>query len=162
MASDVLLRLKDIKGESTKIPEHIDVVSWNWGVSQSGGFGTGTGTGGTTGKASFQDISITKYTDSASKTITQFISKGTHFADASLICRKSSGADPVDFYVINMTDVMLTSYSIGGSGGDGDLMETISLAFASYEILYKGQANKGTAMAELPFKFSIQEGVEIS
>jgi type VI protein secretion system component Hcp len=67
MAVDMFLKLSnDIKGESQdhKHKDEIDVLAWSWGVSQSGTFHQGGGGG--SGKASFQDISVTKYVDKAS------------------------------------------------------------------------------------------------
>ena len=69
MALDMFLNMgPTIKGETRDKEQSktsdIDILSWSWGMSQSGT--THTGRGGGAGKANFQDISITKYVDSAS------------------------------------------------------------------------------------------------
>ncbi len=60
MAIDMFLKLDDIDGESQDdvYEKYIDVLAWSWGASQSGSTHMGGGSG--SGKASFQDINITK------------------------------------------------------------------------------------------------------
>ena len=60
MAVDIFLKIEGINGEAqdTSHKKEIDVLAWSWGASQSGT--THSGGGGGSGKASFQDISITK------------------------------------------------------------------------------------------------------
>src|SRR4249919_3313099 len=56
MASTIFARIGDIKGESQDIKhkDEIDVLSWSWGVTQSGSMGHGGGGG--EGKATFHDL----------------------------------------------------------------------------------------------------------
>ena len=61
MTLDMTLKIDGVDGES-KIKDHegeIDVLAWNWGLSQSGLVHVGGGGG--SGKANIQDLSITKY-----------------------------------------------------------------------------------------------------
>jgi type VI protein secretion system component Hcp len=66
MAVDVFLKLGDIKGESkdSKHAGEIEVLSWSWGVSQTGSMGHGGGGGA--GKANFSDLSVMHQFDKAS------------------------------------------------------------------------------------------------
>jgi len=67
MATDMFLDLgQKIKGEAVDaaFKDTIQVLAWSWGVSNSGTFHMGKGGGA--GKANFQDISFTKYIDTAS------------------------------------------------------------------------------------------------
>ena len=69
MALDMFINMgAKIKGESRDKVQgpkgDIDILAWSWGMSQSGS--THTGGGGGAGKANFQDLSFTKYIDSAS------------------------------------------------------------------------------------------------
>ena len=63
MSQDMFLKIEGINGESqdAKHKGEIDVLSWSWGASQSAT--THMGGGGGSGKASFQDIHVTKYID---------------------------------------------------------------------------------------------------
>ena len=65
MAVDIILLIDGIKGE-TQIKEFkdkggIDVLSWNWGMTQSGT--THMGPGGGSGKVNVSDVTFTKYLD---------------------------------------------------------------------------------------------------
>ena len=58
MASDIFVKLGDIKGESldAKHKDEIEVLSFSWGMSNTASMTTGSGAGA--GKATFQDLSI--------------------------------------------------------------------------------------------------------
>ena len=66
MASDIFAKIGDIKGESldSKHKDEVEVLSWSWGVSQSGTTRPGGGAGA--GKASFNDFNFTHRIDKAS------------------------------------------------------------------------------------------------
>lgn len=156
MSVDMFLKLGDIKGESRddKHKEEIDVLAWSWGMSQSGS--THTGGGGGAGKVNVQDISITKYVDSASHILISSTCKGTHHKEATLTVRKA-GDKPVEYIIIKMKEVIITSVSTGGSGGEDRLTENVTLNFAEFEYAYTPQDAKGAAGAAKEFKFNIAE-----
>src|SRR5436305_1529012 len=112
MASDYLLEIDGIKGESKddKHPGTVEVSSFSWGHSNAGSFSSGTGGG--TGKVSFQDIHFTASVNKASPLIAMACAKGTHIKKATLWVRKS-GDTPMDFYNINFEDVLISSYQSG-------------------------------------------------
>ena len=86
MAVDAFLKLDGVKGESVSKGHQgeIDVLSWAWGLSQSGT--THSGTGGGAGKVNVQDISFTHYVDAATPNLIQACCTGKHFASAVLTC----------------------------------------------------------------------------
>jgi type VI secretion system secreted protein Hcp len=159
MAVDMFLKLEGIKGEAQDKThaEEIDVLAWSWGMSQSGNFHSGGGGG--SGKANFQDISITKYIDKSSMTLMGYIASGKHIPTATLIVRKAGGDDPLEYIKIDMTQVMVTSLSTGGSGGEDKLTENISLNFASVATYYKPQTDKGIEEAAIDFIWDIAKNV---
>ena len=65
MASDIFAKIGDIKGESldAKHKDEIEVLSFSWGVANSGA--AAPGGGGGAGKATFQDLSIVHRIDKA-------------------------------------------------------------------------------------------------
>jgi type VI secretion system secreted protein Hcp len=155
MAVDMFLKLSnDIKGESqdAKHKDEIDVLAWSWGVSQSGSFHSGGGGG--TGKAAFQDISVTKYVDKASNGLLRACSTGEALSTADLVVRKA-GKKPLEYITIKMKNVLVTSVSTGGSGGEDQLTENVSLNFAEVEYTYTDQKPDGNAGSPMPFKFDI-------
>jgi len=144
MAVQALLKIKEIDGESSTkgFEKCIDVVPWSWGSSQSGSFATGSG-GGASGKVSVQDLSFTKYVDAASATLLKGVCTGKHYDEAKLTCRKAGGDNPIDYLVITLTNVMITSISTGGSRGEELLTENVTLAFESFKYVYTGQQSAG-------------------
>lgn len=159
MAVDMFLKIDTIKGESKdKInKESIDVLAWSWGLSNSGSAHMGGGAGA--GKANFQDLSITKYVDKGSPVLMQFCAKGTHIAKATLVVRKA-GDKPLDYITMDMEEVMVTSVSTGGSGGEDRLTENISLNFAKFKIVYKEQAPTGGVASSPEFAYDIAANAE--
>ncbi len=142
MAVDAFLSIKDLKGESIVKDQEdtMQLLSWAWGMSQSGT--THTGTGGGAGKVNVNDLSIVKYVDKASPALILACCKGRHFEEAVLTLRKA-GDNPLDYLVVTMTDLIITSVSTGGSQGEERTIEDISLNFAKFKYSYQPQDNKG-------------------
>jgi len=143
MAVDMFLKLGDIKGESTDSAHEgeIDVLSYSWGMSQSGT--THMGGGGGAGKVSVQDLSITKYVDAATHAVILACCNGTHYDEALLTVRKAGGDSPLEYIKLTMKELIVTSITTGGSGGEDRITETISLNFAEFKFEYQEQDDKG-------------------
>jgi type VI secretion system secreted protein Hcp len=144
MAVDMFLRLDDVKGESrdAKHKDSIEVLAWSWGMSQSGTMHSGTGGGA--GKVSVQDISITKYIDKATPALTIHCCSGKHFKEGVLTVRKAAGDKPLEYLKITLKEIIVTSVSTGGSGGEDRLTENISLNFAEFKSEYVPQKADGS------------------
>ncbi|MEM9435591.1 MAG: type VI secretion system tube protein Hcp [Pseudomonadota bacterium] len=161
MAVDIFLSLDKIKGESVddKHAGEIDVLAWNWSMSQSGT--THLGPGGGSGKVAVADLSLTKYVDMATHDLLKHCATGTHIAEGTLIVRKA-GAVPLEYFTIKMTDIIISSYSTGGSGDGMDrVMEDVTLNFAKYEVTYASQKNDGSKGPEGKAGFDIAKNVEV-
>lgn len=160
MAVDMFLDIKgEIKGESqdSKHKGTIDVLAWSWGMSNSGSFHTGGGGG--SGKANFQDISITKWVDISSPNLMLFCANGDHFDSAKLIVRKA-GKTPLEYITITMKKVLITSVSTGGSGGEDKLTENVSLNFAEVKVEYKEQKPDGSGGPAVEFAYDISANAQ--
>jgi type VI secretion system secreted protein Hcp len=144
MAVDMFLKLGDIKGESQDKAHkgEIDVLAWSWGMANSGT--AHMGGGGGSGKVSVQDLSFTKYTDSASHALIAHCCDGKHIPKAQLVVRKAGGS-PLEYIKIDLDDVMVCAVSQGGSGGEDRLTENITLNFAKFKYAYQPQKSDGTA-----------------
>jgi len=142
MAMDMFLKIDGIVGESKdhKHKETIDVLAWSWGMSNSGS--SHTGGGGGAGKVSVQDLSFTKYVDKASSALMLHSCNGKHIKEATLIVRKA-GEKPLEYITIKLEDLLVTSVSTGGSGGEDRLTENVTLNFAKVTYTYKEQAATG-------------------
>jgi len=142
MAADTFLKIGDIKGESQddKHKDEIEVLSYSWGVANQGSMDFGGGGG--EGKATFHDLSITHRVDKASPVLMQVCANGTHLKDGTLTVRKA-GKTQLEYLVIKMNDIIVTSITHGGGGGDG-ATENVSLAFAKVNVEYKPQKADGS------------------
>lgn len=158
MAVDMFMKIDTVDGESrdSKHKKDIDVLAWSWGASNSGSAHTGGGAG--SGKVNVQDLSFTKWVDSASPKLLLACCDGKHFKDATLVVRKA-GDKPVEYLKIKMEEVLITSVSTGGSGGEDRLTENVSLNFATVSVDYVPQDEKGAAGTAIPMKWKIAENV---
>ena len=131
MAVDMFIKIDDVKGEAQDKNHEgeIDVLAWSWGMSQSGTMHAGGGGGG--GKVNVQDLSFTKYIDKSSSVLMLYCSNGKQFKEAKLTVRKAGGDEPLEYLIITMKDVIVTSVSTGGSGGEDRLTENVALNFAT-------------------------------
>ena len=156
MAVDMFLKIDTVNGESRdKVhTKEIDVLAWSWGMSNSGSAHVGGGAG--SGKVSVQDLSFTKYVDAATPFLALACCNGKHFGTATLVVRKA-GEKPVEYITITMGEVLVTSVSTGGSGGEDRLTENVSLNFADVTLEYLPQDAKGAPGKAIPMKWHIAE-----
>ena len=159
MAMDMFIKIGKIEGESVdaKHKGEINVLAWSWGMSNSGSAHMGPGAGA--GKVNVQDLSITKYIDKSSTDLMLAACNGKHFPDALLIVRKA-GEKPVEYLKIKLTDVLITSVSTGGSGGEDRLTENVSLNFAKVSVDYTPQKHDGSADSTLNMGWDIAGNVK--
>ena len=159
MAVDMFIKIGDIKGESVdgKHKDEIDVLSWSWGMSQSGSAHVSGGAGA--GKVNVQDISFTKYIDKSSPILLKHCCNGKHIPEAMLTVRKAGG-EALEYLIIEMEKVLITSVSTGGSGGEDRLTENVTLNFRDFHVKYTPQAAEGGEEAAVEFGWSIAENIE--
>ena len=140
-ASDYLLEIEGIKGESTDNthPGAIEISSFSWGLSNAG---TTTVGGGGAGKASFQDFHFVCKQDKSSPQLMLRCASGEHIASATLFVRKSSADGSVrDYYKITLTDILVSGFSeqappSGGATSSSSPLETVSLNFSTIVVEY--------------------------
>jgi len=153
-AVDMFLKIDGVEGESTD-KEHageIEILAWSWGMSNP----STTVSGGSTGKVVIQDISFTKYIDKSSPMLFLKVCNGKSFPEATLVVRKA-GSNSIEFKKITMTNVLVTSVSMGGSGGEDRLTENITLNFAKVTTEYTEQDSTGKAVGMSTFEWNIIE-----
>jgi type VI secretion system secreted protein Hcp len=155
----MFLKLGDIKGEAldAKHKDEIDVLAWSWGMSQTGTMPLGSG--GSTGKVSIQDLSVTKYVDRATPNLMKACCNGKQYAKALLTVRKAGGDSQVEYVKITMEPVIISSISGGGSQGEERQTENVTLNFGKVKYEYTMQNPDGTAGASIPVTHDIQQNV---
>ena len=156
MSVDSFMKFSGVDGESVD-SEHkgeIDVLSWSWACTQPGT--THTGGGGGTGKVEVHNLEFTKYADKATPVLFEHCCSGKHIPEALLTVRKA-GENPLEYLVIKMEKVLISSYSTGGSTGDDRLTENIGLDFAKVEVTYTPQKDDGSGDAAITNTWNIEE-----
>lgn len=157
MAVEMFLKLAGCDGESiaTGFTNQIELIGWNWGMLNEGSSSMGGGSG--TGKASFQDLTVTKVVDKASATIMSNCAKGKHFDTATLSCRKVGGNAALVYLEVTMKQAFVSLVQHHNNSHDEQTTETVSFNFAQVDVTYKPQSAQGSAAGSVPFKWDIRK-----
>ncbi|AMJ62815.1 Hcp family type VI secretion system effector [Bosea sp. PAMC 26642] len=156
MASDFLLELDGIKGESqdSKHKDFIEIESFSWGASNSGSHASGGGGGA--GKVSFQDLHFTTKVNKASPNLMVACATGQHIKKAKLVVRKHGG-EQQEYYVISLDDLLVSSYQSGDAvGGDTIPTDQFSLNFSKIKFEYKPQKADGSLDAAITGGYDVK------
>lgn len=143
-AVDYFLKIDGVEGESQDATHRgeIQLSSWSWGATNTGTMQAGGGGGG--GKASMQDFAFSMPVNKATPKLVQKLASGEHIKKAVLTCRKA-GKTPQDYLKITFEDIIVSSYSTGGSQGENAIPdEHIALNFAKINIEYREQKADGS------------------
>ena len=160
MSTDFFLKIEGIEGESTKKghEKQIDIHSMNFGVSAPLQIGHG-GTGLSAGKASFGEISFTKFTDKSSPKLYQACGAGTHIPKVEFFGQKQTGDTPLVYFIVTLSDVMVSSFQNSGAGGS-EMVEQLSFGYSKIEFKYIEQNAKGSAAGTNVAAFDVSKGVK--
>lgn len=159
-AADMFLKIDGIEGESTDLRNRgsSDVISWSWGIENTA-TSAGAGSGAGSGKSCIKGIAITKYVDSATPRLITNVSNGAHAPKAVLKVRRSGGdRSATDFFVITMTNVIVSAHQVGGSVGDDRLTESIILNFELVDGVYTKQNADGSFSSGIPWNIGRSAG----
>ena len=152
-AVDYFLKIEGIEGESIddRHKGEIDIMSFSWGMSNSGTFASGGGSGA--GKVSFGSIRLNTAVSKASPMIFESVATGKHFPTVTLSAVKT-GAIGDEFLKVTLTDVMITSYQTGGMVGEVPT-DSFRLNFAKIEFEYKPQKADGSLDASVKAGYDV-------
>jgi len=159
MASDIFAKIGDIKGESQDVKHkgEIDVLSWSWGVTQSGLLTHGGGGGA--GKATFHDFNFTHHIDKATPLLMKSCATGTHIPEATITVRKA-GKGQQEYLIIKMTDVLITGVALSVAGDEPSSAENVTLQGAKVDLEYRAQKADGSLEPGLHFKYDLKANKE--
>jgi type VI secretion system secreted protein Hcp len=159
MAMDQFIKIGSLKGEAQDKThkDEIDVLSWSWGISNSGNAHVGGGAGA--GKCNVQDLSFTKYVDKSTPDLMLATCNGKHFDKATLTIRKA-GENPLEYLQITLEKVLVSSFSTGGGGGEDRLTENVTLNFAKVKVEYKEQTDTGSAASPVLMGWDFAQNVK--
>lgn len=155
VSGDMFIKIEGIDGESKDDAheDEIDVLSWTFGMTQPGTFHVGGGGGA--GKVQVQDLSFIHQVDLATPVLMLKCSNGDHIPEAVLTVRKA-GKDPLEYIIITMKKVMVTSISTAGGSTDGRLFENVTLNFAEISYKYAQQSDEGGEEASKTYEWNIE------
>ena len=138
----ITIVLEGIEGEAGTEKAALNVMNWNWGMSNypqdrsDGGLSAST--------AQVSGVNFQKQFCKGSPTIMQYLTSGKHFATGKLEMRKSTGkTTPEVFLSVSFTNVFVATYSTGSDGSSDEMVENVSLVFESMHIDYFPQKTQG-------------------
>ncbi len=161
MASDTFLQIDGIKGESSDADhkDWIEVLSFNWGVSQMASGTASSSGGGSTQRADFQDLSVVKELDSSSPLLNKACWGGQHIDKVVLQLNRAAGDKRQKYMEYELTNVIISSISIGGGGG-GVPTESLTFNYGKIKTVYTKQARKGGGGGgEVPAAWNLEENI---
>ena len=138
----------DVKGESTRkgFEGKIELLSFSHGVAMqvTGDIGTRERT---SGRPNHQDMTVTKYLDSASPVLNLRCCEGKSFPQVDIIIGRDDHGSVAELMRYTLKNVLISSVSIGGGGGDMPI-EALTLNYTQITWDYKaprpGVAAKGS------------------
>jgi type VI secretion system secreted protein Hcp len=150
----VFLTLDSIEGDSkdARHAREIDVTAWSLGVTNSET--TYSGGGGGMGRADFTDLAVTKLLDKASPALMLAVASGRHIRSGTLTVT-SGGPRPLDYLVIGLEDVLVTSCLLADTADADRPAENVGLAFAKIHVTYTQPSPTGGAGAVSEFTWDL-------
>lgn len=140
---DAYVNIDGIPGEALddKHKDWIEVLSFSHGMSQPTSSTKTSAGGGTTGRATHSDFTISKFLDKASPKLYQALSTGKHFDKITIeLCR--AGGQQVKFMEVKLEQVVISTIAVSGnaSGGPDQLpQESISFNYGKITWTYTQQ-----------------------
>jgi type VI secretion system secreted protein Hcp len=158
-AVDYFLKIEGIDGESTDEMHkgQIEIMSYSWGMSNSGSMAAGGGGGA--GKVSFSSIRFVSPVSKASPMLFESVATGKHFPTATLSVVNSELRGQ-EFMKVTLTDVMISSYQVSGQSGDAPT-ESFKLSFSKIEYEYTPQSEDGSLDAPVKAGYDVAANKKI-
>lgn len=143
-----------IKGEAQddNHKDEIDVQDWSWGMEAK----TALSGGGTSPKATLNELSIIKQVDSASTGLMSAMRNNDLIKKAVLTVRKAGG-NPHEFFKISIENGRITALDVDTTSftATGQLSERLSLAFQKINVEYVPQGPEGLPKGSMLFDAEI-------
>jgi len=158
-ASTVFLRVDGIAGDVTAAahPGEIELLSYSFGVTQTGPLACGGG--GAAGKAQAQALRITKRLDKASVPLYLATVTGKHLTQVRLAA--TNPGQTADYFTVTLEDVLISSYSASGTTESGGLSPTeeVTFSFGKITLQYLVQRENGAYEAGATASWDVRTSV---
>lgn len=136
--------VETLKGQSVSAQgkDQIELLSFSHGVSMSLSSGESSNVSRRHGRANHQDFTVTKFADRTSPILNNYCSGGANIKKATITVYQASEtsgkSEPVAFFTYTLDNVIVSSVSVSGGGGDIPI-ETVTLNYTAITWAYKIQ-----------------------
>ena len=155
VAVNAYLYIDGVEGPSTSKPNHIDVLSFSWGVSQTSTYGPGqSGKEAKAGRADFNTLTITKVLDKASPFLFDHCASGDILKEVYILYNKPIGDKQDDYFRIYLKDAYITNHQL--SAALENPTESVSFAFQAVEIAYRPEKDDGSLDGAIPKGYDLE------
>ena len=148
------LKFDGVDGEAKddKHEKWIDVLSFSQTISRGD-------SGNLSARASsspvFHDIVVVKELDKSSPKIAESIALGKVFPKVEIELTSSAGT----YYVYELTNVLVTSYSVNGDAGERPT-EEVSLNFEEIKVTYTEYGSDGNSKGNIEYNWKVEKGAK--
>lgn len=147
MPITAFMKIPGVDGESTyaEHEDEIDVHDIAWGIERLSTASVGRGRA--RARTDMSPLSVAKFTDASSPYLALAVKQGKFFDEVVVSVRKDSGEAHLDYLIITMENVILSSYDIG-TDENGQLIEEVEIDFEKATLKYTQQNSDGSAGGE--------------
>lgn len=155
MAVNAYLFIDGVDGPSTSRTNHIDILSFSWGVSNTSTYGAGaSGQEAKAGRADFSNLSIMKVLDKTSPLLADHCASGNILSKVYILYDKPVGDKQQAYYRIWIKDALITS--VQDSGSNENPSESISFAYQAVEVAYAPEKDDGSLDAAIRKGYNLE------
>ena len=155
MAVNAYLYIDGVEGPSTSKPNHIDVLSFSWGVNQTSTYGAGaSGKEAKAGRADFSNLTVMKVLDKTSPKLADHCASGDILDKVYILYDKPVGDGQQDYFRIYLKDALITSVQLSGSNENPT--ESVSFAFQAVEVAYAPEKDDGSLDAAVRKGYNLE------
>jgi type VI secretion system secreted protein Hcp len=154
---DMFLKMQGVKSGLIRGEAHdlahaneIDVLKWAWGAQAH----TDLSGLGSTGKASLDQLEVTKHVDCASTVLMSALVQNEIIKEAVLTVRKA-GKDALEYFVVKLLKARITRLHL--ESVDDRVVEKLTIAYETVNITYNPQRSEGSGRGALVFEASTMQ-----
>ena len=155
MAVNAYLLIDGVDGPSTSRTNHIDILSYSWGVAQTAVYGSGaSGQEAKAGRADFSNLTIMKVLDKTSPLLADHCASGNILSKVYILYDKPVGDKQQAYYRIWIKDALITS--VQNSGSNENPSESVSFAYQAVEVAYAPEKDDGSLDAAVRKGYNLE------
>ena len=158
-ADGIFIMIEGIEGESVRYTNPapaIEAIAFDWGIARESSE-MGITAGGYISKVRVNALTFSHYVDKATPKLMKLCAQGRVAPNAKIVVQRMSADRPVDYFVMDLKNVMISSVQIVGSSQSGRLEEAISLTFTAYQITYSQTGPKGQVEGKVVTSYDIDK-----